>query len=374
MKRIPIAAPVLNGREKEYVLDCLETTWISSAGAYIQKFEEEFAKYIGANHALTCSNGTVALHLPLLALGIGPGDEVIVPSLTYIATANSVAYTGATVVFVDCDPKTYCISPEDLKAKITEKTRAVIIVHLYGHPCSMDPIIELCRHSGINLIEDCAESLGGKYKGQMTGSFGIAATFSFFGNKTITTGEGGMVVTNDAELARKMRMFKGQGMDPERRYWHPIIGYNYRMTNIQAAIGLAQLENIEWHLRRRREVASKYNELLARYLGELVCPYESEDVETSCWMYTILIKNSDERMRDVVMGKMAEAGVETRPVFYPMHIMPPHKRDGNFPNTVLIASTGINLPTHGLLTDGDQQIVVNVLVKAILEARNCYTT
>ncbi len=350
-KKLFVAAPTLSGNEKKYVLDCLDSTWISSAGKYITDFEQSFAKYIGVKHAISCCNGTVALHVPLLALNIGPEDEVIVPTLTYIATANAVSYVGAKKILVDCDPETWAINLNDLKKKITPKTKAIMVVHLYGHPADMDPIVDLAKKFNIHIIEDCAESIGATYKSKMTGTFGIISTFSFFGNKVITTGEGGMIVTNDFELSQKMRILKGQGMDPSRRYWHPIVGYNYRMTNIQAAIGLAQLEQINQFLEHRTSLSKWYNDELSSLRDDISLPYEASWAKHCYWMYTILVKSI--KNRDLLMNYLAENGIETRPVFYPMHQMPPHFDDQPYPIADDISSRGINLPTHVGLNKDD---------------------
>lgn len=360
-KKIFVAAPSLSGNEKKYVMDCLDSTWISSVGKYINEFEASFAKYIGIKHAISCSNGTVALHLPLLALDIGPDDEVIVPTLTYIATANAVAYVGAKRVFVDCDPETWAIDLEDLKKKITPKTKAIMVVHLYGHPADMDPLMEVANKNKIPVIEDCAESIGATYKSKMTGTFGLISTFSFFGNKVITTGEGGMVVTNDAQLEKKMRILKGQGMDPERRYWHPVVGYNYRMTNIQAAIGLAQLEQVDTFLKYRRQLAAWYNEELATLKNDITIPKEAAWAKHCYWMYSIMVNKNDGKQRDSLMAFMATKGIETRPLFYPMHQMPPHKSNDPFPKADDIAARGINLPTHTGLKRDDVSYIANSL-------------
>ena len=225
--RIAIAAPTLNGNERRYVLECLETTWISSIGRFITEFERAFARFCGVEHAIAVSNGTTALHLALVALGLKPGDEVIVPTLTYIATANAVTYCGAKPVLVDCDPRTLQHgSGQLLRGKITAHTKGIIPVHLYGHPVDMDPIISVAREHGLFVLEDAAEAHGAEYKGRRVGGLGNCAAFSFFGNKIMTTGEGGMVTTNDSNLAAKLRQYRGQGLDQGRRYWHSVVGYN----------------------------------------------------------------------------------------------------------------------------------------------------
>jgi perosamine synthetase len=352
-RQIPVAAPVLNGNEKKYVLDCLDTTWISSNGKYINKFEEKFAEYIDVNHAITCCNGTVALHLALLAIGINEGDEVIVPTLTYIATANAVTYCRAKPVFVDSEQDTWNINPNLIEDKISSKTKAIIVVHLYGHPVNIAPIIKIAKKYNLYVIEDAAEAHGAQYRNKMIGSIGDLATFSFYGNKIISTGEGGMVVTNDPGLEKKIRMLRGQGVDPDKRYWFPIIGYNYRMTNIAAAIGLAQLENVEWHIGRRKEVAKVYFKKLCNN-EKLIFQKGKDWAKPVYWMVSVAVKSS-EITRDEIMMLLEKKGIETRPVFYPMHILPPYKSSSNlnYPIADEIAKHGINLPTWAGLTEND---------------------
>ena len=361
-KFIPIAVPHLSGNEKTYVMDCLDTNWISSIGKYIKEFEASFAAWSGSKNALSCCNGTLALHLPLLALDVKEGDEILVPSFTYIATANVVRYCGATPVLVDCLPDTWNMDPVDMERKITHKTRGVIPVHLYGNPCDMDSIMNIARQHNLFVVEDAAECHGATYKGKKAGTFGVAGVFSFFGNKIITTGEGGMVITDDDNLAYKMRMFKGQGMDPERRYWFPITGYNYRMTNIEAAIGLAQLENVFDHIAARRRVAEWYCEFLAE-LADYVSPQkETAGAESVWWMYSVLLSKKVNISRDALMTALAEDGIETRPLFYPMHVMPAfYDERANCPISEDISARGINLPTHALLTQDDVEYICSRL-------------
>ena len=259
---IPVYQPSLSGNEKKYVIDCLDSNWISSKGKYVSLFEESFSEYIGARYSLTVCNGTMALHLALVTLGIGVGDEVIVPTLTYIASVNSIVYTGATPVFVDSLSETWQIDPDDIERHITKNTKAILAVHLYGHPCDMNRLQEIVKKHRIFLIEDSAEAIGSRYKNQHVGTFGDIGVFSFYGNKTITTGEGGMLVTNDQTLYERALHFRGQGLAKYREYWHDVIGYNYRMTNICAAIGLAQLEQVEEVLQKKRQISIWYQELL----------------------------------------------------------------------------------------------------------------
>ena len=347
---IPVSEPNITEKELEYVTDAVKSTWISSTGKYIDHFESVFADYIGTKHASTVSNGTVALHVALLSLGIGPGDEVIVPALTYIATANAVTYTGATPVFTDSEPDTWNMYPDSIERLITQKTKAIIVVHLYGHPCDMDKINSIAKRNNLYVIEDAAEAIGSEYENKKVGRFGDIATFSFYGNKTITTGEGGMVVTNDDELANKVQLLKGQGMSPVRRYWFDVVGYNYRLTNMQAAIGCAQMERIEELVAKKRQVASWYNELLAD-IKDITLPVEKSYAKNTYWMYSILIDSKSETERDAFMEYLSKNGIETRPFFYLMTDMMPYKNYKSDDLTIAerIAAQGVNLPSSTLL-------------------------
>ena len=360
---IPVSQPALVGKEKKFVVDCLDTNWISSNGEYIKRFEDRFSDYVGTRNAISCSNGTVALHLALLALEIGFGDEVIVPALTFVATANAVTYAGATPVFGDSEPDTWNMDPGKIESLITPKTKAIIVVHLYGHPCDMGAIQEIARKHDLYVIEDAAEAVGARYKNKMCGGIGDIATFSFYGNKTITTGEGGMVVTNDDRLADRVRLFKGQGMDPGKRYWFIAVGYNYRMTNIQAAIGYAQMEIVEKLVSKRRKIAGWYTEALARIKG-ITLPAEKPYADHSYWMYSILIEDNFGRSRDGVIAHLAENGIETRPFFYPMHTMPVYDRfNPQCPTSERIAARGINLPTYYRLKKKQVEHIADVLME-----------
>jgi perosamine synthetase len=362
---ISVAAPALVGKEKQYVMDCLESNWISSNGQYIKRFESAFAEFSGVKHALSCCNGTVALHLALLALGVGPGDEVIVPSLTFVATANAVTYCGARPVFVDSEPETWNIDPTLIEEKITPRTKGVIVVHLYGHPADMDLVQTIAHQHGLFIIEDAAEAHGAKYKGQRVGSLGDIATFSFYGNKIITTGEGGMVVTNDDTLASRVQQIKGQGMDPNRRYWFTMVGYNYRMTNIAAAIGLAQLEKADWHIARRREIAAQYSRRLKGLPGIMLQP-EKPWAYNVYWMNSVVLDDNLMLSRDAVIAKLAKMGIETRPFFYPMHTLPIYQdlaKGQGFPVAERLAAQGINLPSSATLCDEDVVFICEQLIQ-----------
>ena len=364
-KPIVVAEPKFYGNEKVYVNDCLDSGWISSKGAYIERFEAAFAEFCGVKHAIATNNGTTALHLALVALGLEEGDEVIIPTVTYIATANAVRYCNAVPVLVDSDPRTMNISPEAIRAKITPKTKGIIPVHLYGHPADMEAVMEIAREHNLFVLEDAAEAHGAECNGKRVGAWGDCATFSFFGNKIITTGEGGMITTNDTELAAKLRLYRSQGMDPQRRYWFPVIGYNYRMTNIQAAIGLAQLENIHHAIGDRVQIASLYNEAFSGTGADLVLPVQQPWARHVYWMYTVYLNFGGEAERDAVMAIMAEDGIETRPVFYPMHVLPPYLEDTSYPVGDMWAGRGINLPTHSFITPEDIQRVSASIKQAI---------
>jgi perosamine synthetase len=344
----------------------MDTTWISSVGKFIGEFEAEFARYLGTRHAIAVSNGTVALHAALVGLGVERDDEVIVPTMTFVSTANAVAYCGAKPILVDSEPRTFNVDPALIERAITPRTRGIIPVDLYGHPADMDPILKIARKRGLFVLEDAAEALGATYRGRGAGSLADVATFSFFGNKTITTGEGGMIVTDNDELAARIRIIKGQGMDPKQRYWFAQLGYNYRMTNVAAAIGLGQLEQIDTHLAKRDAVRRWYDELLAPLSARVRRPIEEPWVKSSYWMYTVSLEDRVAASRDDVMRAMADRGVETRPVFYPMHVMPVFREpDGRYPVAEWYGARGISLPTHALLSRNDVAYVVAVLEDSI---------
>jgi len=358
-RSIPIAHPTFRGNEKKYVQECLDTSWVSSIGRFIPLFESSFAEFCDVQHAAACNSGTSALHLALLAVGVGPEDEVIIPSLTYVATANAVRYCGGRAVFVDSEPRTMNIDPGKIEAKITERTKAIVVVHLYGHPVDMESVLEVARIHGLPVVEDAAEAHGALHRGKKVGGIGDIATFSFYGNKLITTGEGGMVTTNDQDLDRKVRLLRGQGMDPQRRYWFPIVGYNYRMTNIAAAIGLAQMENIDEHLESHRIIARSYHTRLVHLENFISLPTQEKWATHAHWAYTIVLKDTMRMDRDTFMTKLAESGVETRPTFYPIHLLPPYYEPGsNYPVAERLGAHGVSLPIHGLITEEDIEYIV----------------
>lgn len=348
MYSIPIYQPSITDLERSNVLECLESTWISSKGRFISEFESEFAAFVGARHAATVCNGTVALHLALVALGLGPGDEVIVPSLTYVASVNAITYTGATPVFVDSEAHTWQMDPADVRRKISQRTRAIMAVHLYGHPCDLDELGAIARESNLFLVEDCAEAIGTLHNGNHVGTSGNISTFSFFGNKTITTGEGGMVVTDDESLFSRVTRLRGQGLAPNREYWHDVVGFNYRMTNICAALGVAQLQRVEAFIERKRMIAERY---CRRLVGlPLSLHTEREGSRHSYWMCTLLLH--DAKQRSPLREHLAGAGIETRPAFHPVHTMPMYVKPGvTLPVAEGIGARGVNLPSWPGLTD-----------------------
>ena len=358
---IKLYEPDLSGNERKYVLECLDTSWISSSGVFVSRFEQAFAHAVGASHAVAVSNGTVALHLALHALGIGAGDEVIVPSFTYVASVNTIAQTGATPVFVESCIDDWLLDPRDVARKITSRTKAVMPVHLYGGVCDMNALSELAQRHGLAIVEDAAEALGCSFQGRHAGTFGEVGTFSFYGNKTVTTGEGGMVVTNDARLAERLRLLKGQGQSPTRRYWHVELGFNYRMTNICAAIGLAQVERWPDILARKKAIAARYRHLLQNV--PVIFPRRSSDVESGEWLVSVLLPDGVDR--DLVMQSMDNQGVETRPLFYCAHHMPMYAADLHLPVAEEISRRGISLPSYAQMSESDVERVSRALRAAI---------
>ncbi len=364
-----MAVPDLSGNELEYLTDCVDSTWISARGPYVEKFEKAFADFVGIEHAIAVSNGTVALHLILLGLGVGPGDEVIVPSLTYIATANAVKYVGATPVFVDSDPATWNIDPEAIARAITDKTRAVIPVHLYGAAADMKEINAICEKRGIAVIEDAAEALGTYIGDVHAGLHGTSGSFSFFANKTVTTGEGGMVVTHDQRLADRFRLLMDQGQSPVNKYQHDVIGYNYRITNLQAAVGTAQMERVEKFIATKQRIAGIYK---SRFGDQPVRFAEINDGTTHAqWMTSMLIDDMDRASRDRLISRLNSLGIESRPFFFPIHKMAMYE-DASGPSLPVcedLGSRGISLPSSVTLCDEDISYVCDTFT-SLLQTRD----
>jgi len=367
---IPLIQPVFDGNELEYVTECIRTGWISSQGKYVNLFEEIFSKYVGCPNALAVSNGTVAIHLALVTLGIGPGDEVLGPDLTFAAPVNAVLYVGATPVFVDVDPITMAISSSAAAAVVTGRTRAIIPVHLYGQPADMAKLMQLADQHDLKVIEDCAEALGSRYNDIHVGNFGHASTFSFFGNKTITTGEGGMILFRDAPMRDRAKILRDHGMAPEKRYWHNEVGFNYRLTNVQAAIGLAQMERVDAFVERKRWIANQYNLLLSGLAG-IQLPVEADKSYSSYWLYTLVLNSNLVEYRDAILGRLKNRGIEARPVFFPMHRMPPYQRfvrqGSTWEVSDHLSNGGISLPSSIAATEDDIKRVCSAFISIIDE-------
>lgn len=357
--RIRAGQPTLDGNEAAYVADCLRRSQLSMGG-YVRLFEERMAATIGVKHAIATMNGTAALHLALAAWGIGPDDEVIVPALTFVATANAVSYCGARPVIVDVERDSWCIDPVEVKAAITPHTRAIIPVHLYGVPANMAALRQIAEEYGVLLVEDAAEAIGGKVDGAPVGSLGETGCFSFYGNKTITTGEGGMITTDDDDLADRLRLLRGQGQT-DVRYWHDVIGFNYRMTEIQGAIGCGQLESLDRFLEARQRVMASYQRLLSRLTFQALRPQDTH----GCWAAAVLLPEAVERHE--VMRAMEARGIETRPVFYPLNVLPMYYGAG-CSVAGQISLRGIVLPVYPTLSDEDIGFLCSTL-EDILDGR-----
>lgn len=366
MEKIPVCEPLLGEKELQNVIECIKSGWISGKGKYIKEFEERFARYCGARYGISTTSGTTALHLAMLALGIGKGDEVIVPDFTMIASANSVVYVGAKPVWVDAEPYTWNIDPSKIEEKITRNTKAIMPVHIYGHPVDMDPILEIAKERELLVIEDAAEAHGSEYKGKGVGCLGDVGCFSFYANKIITTGEGGMVVTNDENIAERARLFKDLYFDEERKYAHQQIGFNFRMTNMQAAMGIAQLERINELVKTKRKVANLYNSLLKDVKG-VTTPPEAGWAKNVYWMYTILIEDEFGMNRDTVKKGLEKRGIDTRFAFSPMHRQPCfaklgfYGRDKDYPVAEELSRKGLYLPSGLTLKEEQIRYIVDTL-------------
>ena len=357
---IPVNEPVLDGNEKKYLNQCIDTGWISSEGPFIREFEEKFSARVGRKHGIAVCNGTAALDAAVAALDIGPGDEVILPTFTIISCASAISRLGAIPVVVDCTPDTWNIDVSRIEERITTRTRAIMAVHIYGLPVDMDPLFEIAERHGLTVIEDAAEMIGQTYKGRPCGSLGQISTFSFYPNKHVTTGEGGMIVTDDDALAERCRSLRNLTMKASRRFIHDELGWNFRMTNLQAAVGLAQLERLDEFVPKKRSIFDLYTKLLS---GEkaLQLPVASTDYATNInWVFGVVIDDKVPFDAEVAMRKLAEKGVGTRPFFWPMHEQPVYRamglfKDESYPNAEKIARRGFYLPSGLALTD--EQVV-----------------
>ena len=360
---IPVAEPCLGEEEVNKVIEAVRSGWISSKGEFVEEFEEKFSRYCGVRYGVATANGTVALHLALKALGIKKGDEVIVPTLTFVATANAVTYCNAKPVFVDSHPEYWCMNPEKIEEKITKDTKAIIVVHLYGHPCDMNWIKDIAEDYNLYLIEDCAEAHGAEYKGKKVGSFGDVACFSFYANKIITTGEGGMCITDNEKLAEKMKILRDHGMSPKRKYWHEVIGFNYRMTNLQAAIGVAQLKKLDKFIEKKRQIAKWYSKELRELeeCGLIKLHPEMKWAKCVFWLYSILIEPKAKINRDELMKNLEQYKIESRPFFTPMHLLPMYKTNEKLLIAENLAKKGINLPSSITLTKRNISFICEII-------------
>ena len=357
--KIPVSRPDIGDLEKSYVQSALDSGWISSSGVFVDQFQIEWAKECESKYALAVSNGTVALHLILVSLGIGPGDEVIVPSLTFIASANAIMYVGATPVFSDVNPDTWCLSLENIEPLISSRTKAILNVDLYGNPSDLLSLEKFCEEKEIFLIDDAAEAPFATSRDRRVGSFGIASSFSFFGNKIISSGEGGAITTSNKVLWEKMKLLRDQGMDPQRRYFFPEIGFNYRLTNIQCALLCAQLTRKDELIGKRNLLYSRYDEAFQNM--EFIKHQKVDNFsKRSPWLYTFLMTGLLANRRNEIMSSLALKGIETRPIFIPIHTLPPYSPHASLKlaMTQRISETGISLPTSSTMSSSEQEYVV----------------
>jgi perosamine synthetase len=354
-KFYPISQPTIAEKEIEYVLDAVKSGWVSSLGKYLEMFEAAFAKFCNVKYALTVNNGTTGLHLALATLNIKAGDEVIIPDLTFIATANAVAYTGATPVLVDIEPDTLCISPDAIRKAITPRTKAIMPVHLYGHPANMKEIMKIAKEHSLLVIEDAAEAHGAECFGERVGSIGDCAVFSFYGNKIITTGEGGMLTMNDEKLYRRAKMLRDHAMSPVKRYYHPELGYNYRMTNLQAALGLAQMERIDLIIENRASILAWYREYI-NVSDKVRLNYQADYAKNVYWLICLEVDWFNDDLRAEFMTDLKSLGVDSRPYFYPLSVMPMYQ--STTPPVVAKKSViGVNLPSYFGLAHEDVKTI-----------------
>lgn len=364
---IPVNTPLLSGNELKYVTECIETGWISSEGPFVTRFETEFAQYVNRSHGIAVANGSAALDIAVKALGLGKGDEVIMPTFTIISPAQSVVTAGAVPVLVDSDPITWNMDVTQIEAKITPKTKAILVVHIYGLPVDMDPVLALCEKYNLKLIEDAAEMHGQTYKGKMCGSFGDISIFSFYPNKHITTGEGGMLVCNDENIAEKCKKLRNLAFEPKgRRFIHNELGWNYRMTNLQAALGVAQLEKMDYHIQRKREIGKQYQQYLKDIVGFQLPLEETVYAENIYWVFGLVADT--EAQQEVMVKKLTEAKIGTRPFFWCMHEQPVFQKmslfkNESYPVAEKLARNGFYIPSGLGLSNEDIDKVVSNMIK-----------
>jgi len=366
IRRFPIYQPEIGIKELSNVVDCVRSGWISSQGSYITRFEKLFSNYLHGGHAVAVSSGTTALQLGMVALGIGPGDEVIVPNFTFAACVNSIIHCGAKPVLVDVDKETWTLDLNKIKKSITPATKAIMPVHIYGKPCRMDELIDIAKKNDLLIVEDCAEAIGAEYKNRLVGLDGNCSCFSFFANKIITTGEGGMVVFKNIEVANKARILRDHGMSKSKSYWHKYAGFNFRMTNMQAAIGVAQIERIEELLKCRQKIFENYNQKFKKIENISLIPINNWS-KNSFWFYTIVVNNIGEKKRDKLLSLLKDRGVECRPAFYPLNRMKPYKKfgQGNYEVSEYLGANSISLPSSSVLTKNEQDYIADAFHKEL---------
>ncbi len=367
--RIPLSQPSITALEVTCVTDAVQSGWVSSRGEYIDRFEEIFADYCGTRYALTTSSGTTALHLALLGYGIAPGDEVIVPDITFVSTANAVSYAGAKPVFVDIDKETLCIDVERVRQAITPKTKAIVAVHLYGHPANIPALKAIAQPRGIVVIEDAAEAHGATIHGVKTGALGDCGVFSFYGNKIVTCGEGGMLTTNDSALYQRAKHLRSQAMSPTQKYWHTEIGYNYRMTNLQAALGFAQMKRISEFVEKKKTIFAQYQKHLSA-CTEIRLNRTARWADNVFWQVCMEVDSWEMSDRNQFMMALAERGVESRPFFYPISDMPMYSKGDRYDTPVAhrVSQQGLNLPSYFDMCDRDIKDVCDTIKACLLSA------
>lgn len=361
---IPLCIPEIRGNEWKYIKECLDTNWVSSVGKFVDRFEEEFAKYNEAKAAVVTMNGTAALQLALVTLGVGEGDEVIVPSMTFISSVNAIKYVGAIPVFVDVDRETFVMDVNKVEELITEKTKAIMPVHIYGYPVEMDELNIIARKHNLYVVEDATEALGTKYKGRLAGTLGDIGCFSFNGNKLITTGAGGMLITNNEDVAKKAKYLSNQTktITENGAMYHEKVGYNFRMPNILAAMGLAQLEKVDEYLEVKRRNARLYNDLLKGVKG-ITLTKEVDYVDNCYWLYSILVEDDFRMSRDELLELLKKNGIQARPFFLPVHNMKPYSENkcGNMEMTLEVSKRGINLPSSVSLKEEEVRKICEII-------------
>lgn len=372
-KKINVCEPLITKNAKKYINDCIDSEWISSAGKYLEDFEKKWSNYCGADEGIAVTNGTSALQVAFKSLNLQPGDEVIMPSFTIISCATAIIEAGGTPVLVDCYPDTWCLNIEQMKEKVNNRTKAILVVHMFGHPAEMDPVMKIVKRHNLYLVEDAAEAHGATYNNKRVGSFGDLACFSFYANKLITTGEGGMVLSNNKKLTKKIRSLRNLSFRSDRRFYHTEIGYNYRLTNMQAAIGISQIENLENHIDIKRKNTFLYNNIIRKMDLPLRLPSENENSKSVFWMYGVVLKNKKLNAK-ILAEKLENRGIETRPLFLGMHQQPVLKKmklfnNEKFPVTEELSRFGLYLPSGLKLNKKKINFICNVLKDIFHESR-----